>query len=45
VDNLRKQIDQNNLLIEQFHNDMKHIEVTAREKINSDISQVRQGFE
>jgi hypothetical protein len=45
VDNLRKQLDQKNLLIEQLHNDMKQIEVTARERINSDIIQVRQGFE
>jgi chromosome segregation ATPase len=45
VDNLRKQLNQKNLLIEQLHNDMKQMEVTVRERINSDISQVRQGFE
>jgi hypothetical protein len=32
-------------LIEKLHNDMKHIEVIAREKINSEISKVKQGFE
>jgi hypothetical protein len=45
VDQLRKQLDQKNILIEQLHNDMKHIEVIAREKINSEINQVKQGFE
>jgi hypothetical protein len=41
MDNLRKQLDRNNILIEQLHNDMKQMEVTAKEKINFDIIQVR----
>jgi CRISPR/Cas system CMR subunit Cmr6 (Cas7 group RAMP superfamily) len=45
VDNLIKQLDQKNLLIEQLHNDMKQMEVTARDKINFDMDQIRQGFE
>jgi hypothetical protein len=45
VDNLRKQLDQKNLLIEQLHNDMQQMEVTARDKINFDMDQIRQGFE
>jgi hypothetical protein len=45
VDQLRKKLDQKNILIEQLHNDMKQIEFIAREKINSEINQVKQGFE
>jgi hypothetical protein len=45
VDNLIKQLDQKNILIEQFHNDMQQMEVTARDKINFDMDQIRQGFE
>ena len=45
VDNLRKQLDQKNLLIEQLHNDMQQMEVTVREKINFDMNQIIQGFE
>jgi hypothetical protein len=45
MDNLRKQLDQKNLLIEQLHNDMQQMEVTSRERINFDMNQVRQGFE
>jgi CRISPR/Cas system CMR subunit Cmr6 (Cas7 group RAMP superfamily) len=45
VDNLIKQLDQNNPLIEQLQNDMQQMEVTFRDKINFDIDQIRQGFE
>jgi len=45
LNQLRKQIDQNNILNEKLHNDMKQIEVTAREKINFEINQVEEGFE
>jgi hypothetical protein len=38
-------LDQKNLLIEQLHNDMQQMEVTAREKINFDMDQIRHGFE
>jgi hypothetical protein len=38
-------LEQKNLLIEQFHNDMQQMEVTSRDKINFDIDQIRQGFE
>jgi hypothetical protein len=38
-------MEQKNLLIEQLHNDMQQMEVTARDKINFDIDQIRQGFE
>jgi hypothetical protein len=31
MDNLRKQLDRKNLLIEQSHNDMQQMEVTSRE--------------
>jgi hypothetical protein len=45
VDNLRKQLDQKNILIEKLHNDMQQMEVTSRERINFDMNQIRQGFE
>lgn len=45
VDNLTKQLEQKNLLIEQLHNDMQQMEVIARNKINFDIDQIIQGFE
>jgi hypothetical protein len=45
VDNLTKQLEQKNLLIEQLHNDMQQMEMTARNKINFDIEKIRQGFE
>jgi hypothetical protein len=45
VDNLRKQLDQKNLLIEQLHNYMQQMEFTSRDKINFDMEQIRQGFE
>jgi hypothetical protein len=45
VDNLIKKLDQNNLLIEQLHNDMQQMEVISRDKINFDMDQIRQGFE
>ena len=45
IDNLRKQLEKKNILIEQLHNDMQQMEVTAIERINFDISQFRHGFE
>jgi hypothetical protein len=45
MDNLRKQLDQNNIFIEQFHNDMQQIEVTSRERIIFYMNKIRQGFE
>jgi hypothetical protein len=38
-------MDQKNLLIEQLDNDMQHMEVTTRDKINFDMNQIRHGFE
>jgi hypothetical protein len=45
VDNLTKQLEQKDLLIEQLHNDMKQMEMTSINKINFDIEQIRQDFE
>ena len=33
VDNLIKQLEQKSLLVEQLHNDMQHMEMTARKSI------------
>jgi hypothetical protein len=45
VDNLTKQLEQKSLLVEQLHNDMQHMEMTARNKIKFDTKKIRQGFE
>jgi hypothetical protein len=45
VDNLRKKLDQKNLIIEQLHNDMQQMEVPSREKINFDMNRFGKGFE
>jgi hypothetical protein len=38
-------MEQKNLLIEQLHNHMQHMEVTTTDKINFNIDQIREGFE
>ena len=41
VDNLTRQLEQKNLLIEKLHNDMQQMEITAKNKINFDIEKIR----
>jgi hypothetical protein len=45
VDQLKEQFDQNFFIVEQFRNELQQTEVISREKVNSELTRVKQSFE